>query len=669
MNVREPGDVGQEVALESWKEIAAYLGRQVKTVQRWEKEEGLPVHRHTHRSRSSVYAYASEIDRWRAARKVVIEPPPSAPLWRRLLTPSFAVTLAMCLVMVGNGIRPMVAGQGQTRTLICSGAGCDGAISPDGKSMAIQLAQGGIGVRNLATGKIRTLVEPDGSMLAAEVFSPDGSKIAYSRIPKEPAKDTKQTLEAIETVVVNLNGTGSRTVSRGGGFVLAWSADGRRLLRAQLSDLTAHAANLAWLNVADGAIQKLPTAHANLAEAVVSPDGKYVAFNGSRDGNAEGNAYIMASDGSGETLVSPSAARQEPIGWTPDGKYLVFAQYGATVSLWAVPTSNGKVQGPAINAHLDLQQGTRYLGMDRAGEVYYRIATYTSDIFTATMDPVTGKVTSAPVPVPVSRTGANAIPKWAPDSQRIAYIWAKDGGPQNGGPPIELSVYSLGAGSTERIATQAKIALGFYCWSQDAGSILYSSTEASEGVERISLATGQTTPLLPKAFSLRNCGTDSVIGREAGNFAVRDLKGGAPKMVYNFAQTPANTPTLSHDGRSVAFLTPAQGANALHVVSSDGGPVRDLVTLTPPAQLQIAIGLTWSADDRFVYFAQRADSKSPYELFRVPAAGGTPETVGLKAQDLRDLNIAPDGKHIAFSLGSGLDVPEVWAIRNFLPSK
>jgi hypothetical protein len=34
--------------LDSWKEIAAYLNRDVTTVQRWEKREGMPVHRHQH---------------------------------------------------------------------------------------------------------------------------------------------------------------------------------------------------------------------------------------------------------------------------------------------------------------------------------------------------------------------------------------------------------------------------------------------------------------------------------------------------------------------------------------------------------------------------------------------------------------------------------------------
>ena len=51
--------------LDSWKEIAAYLSRGVRTVRRWEREEGLPVHRQVHRVLGSVYAYRSEIDAWR----------------------------------------------------------------------------------------------------------------------------------------------------------------------------------------------------------------------------------------------------------------------------------------------------------------------------------------------------------------------------------------------------------------------------------------------------------------------------------------------------------------------------------------------------------------------------------------------------------------------------
>ena len=55
--------------LDSWKEIAAYLKRDVTTVRRWEKREGLPVHRHLHERRDSVYAFTDEIDQWWEGRR------------------------------------------------------------------------------------------------------------------------------------------------------------------------------------------------------------------------------------------------------------------------------------------------------------------------------------------------------------------------------------------------------------------------------------------------------------------------------------------------------------------------------------------------------------------------------------------------------------------------
>ncbi|HKW36002.1 MAG TPA: tetratricopeptide repeat protein [Candidatus Acidoferrum sp.] len=60
--------------LDSWKEIADYLDREVRTVQRWEKTEGLPVHRHEHQKKSTVYAYTSELDDWRKNRQPKDDP-------------------------------------------------------------------------------------------------------------------------------------------------------------------------------------------------------------------------------------------------------------------------------------------------------------------------------------------------------------------------------------------------------------------------------------------------------------------------------------------------------------------------------------------------------------------------------------------------------------------
>lgn len=80
--------------LTSWKAIAAVFNRDVRTVQRWEKEEGLPVHRHLHHRRHSVWASREELEAWwrqrgaaltaesdsEAHQKAVpLPPPPSEP--------------------------------------------------------------------------------------------------------------------------------------------------------------------------------------------------------------------------------------------------------------------------------------------------------------------------------------------------------------------------------------------------------------------------------------------------------------------------------------------------------------------------------------------------------------------------------------------------------------
>src|SRR5215470_5315791 len=69
----ESSDHSPEVPFDSWKEIAIYVKRDITTVQRWEKREGMPVHRHLHDKRGSVYAYSSELDAWLQSRRLALE--------------------------------------------------------------------------------------------------------------------------------------------------------------------------------------------------------------------------------------------------------------------------------------------------------------------------------------------------------------------------------------------------------------------------------------------------------------------------------------------------------------------------------------------------------------------------------------------------------------------
>lgn len=68
-NTRPPSGP-REDQLSSWKDVAVYFGRDVKTVQRWEKREGMPVHRHLHDKIGSVYAFRSELDAWARTRNL-----------------------------------------------------------------------------------------------------------------------------------------------------------------------------------------------------------------------------------------------------------------------------------------------------------------------------------------------------------------------------------------------------------------------------------------------------------------------------------------------------------------------------------------------------------------------------------------------------------------------
>ena len=91
--------------LDSWKEIAAYLKRDTRTVARWEAE-GLPVHRHLHSTRASVYAFRSEVDAWWTNSHQRLDTAnETAPLRPRLLRWPVAIAVGVLLTAtIGTGL-------------------------------------------------------------------------------------------------------------------------------------------------------------------------------------------------------------------------------------------------------------------------------------------------------------------------------------------------------------------------------------------------------------------------------------------------------------------------------------------------------------------------------------------------------------------------------------
>ena len=195
------------VRLESWKEIAAYLNRDVTTVQRWEKREGMPVHRHVHDKRGSVYAFRAELDAWAHSRNldalrlnedsatssVPISSPPrvasSLKWWLSSLVVVAAVAIGTTLWLQRTDYfwRNPIARARFQRVTDFDGITQAVALSRDGQFLAflsdrdgpmdVWITQVGSGeFHNLTRGSEPELVNPSIRPLG---FSPDGSLVTF----------------------------------------------------------------------------------------------------------------------------------------------------------------------------------------------------------------------------------------------------------------------------------------------------------------------------------------------------------------------------------------------------------------------------------------------------------------------------------------------------------
>ena len=102
-----------------------------------------------------------------------------------------------------------------------------------------------------------------------------------------------------------------------------------------------------------------------------SPDSKYIAYDlPVSDEAVQRDVYVAAVDGSGEARAVAHAAHDFTMGWSPDGKQLLFASdRTGSVALWALPITNGKPMGAPTMLKPDIGSVSS-LGMTASGALH-----------------------------------------------------------------------------------------------------------------------------------------------------------------------------------------------------------------------------------------------------------------------------------------------------------
>jgi len=375
----------REKPLQSWKEIAAYLERDERTARRWEKEEGLPVRRHRGDRRSSVYAYPSELSTWREARKP--RESDHRPWWNRPVAVAIAAVGVLSTVLIVWLVRyspilsppnPLIeASEGITIRQVWAGPETDfsGSPSADGHCLShTDMRTGNLAIRELATGQSRP-VTADASLLGAvgwagySLFSPDGLQVVYEWGQWDS-----------ELRIVARDGSDPRVllpVKRDWWIVPCdWSSDGSHILIHYYHAVEDEPSQIALVGVDDGSLHVVktldPRQPRDSRNMWFSPNGRYIAYERLPPGaSRERDIAVVSADGTLESSLVENPADDYVLGWSPDGRSIVFASNrSGDYDIWAIPLSEGLPDG---EAHL-LKRDTgavRPLGITRDGSLFY----------------------------------------------------------------------------------------------------------------------------------------------------------------------------------------------------------------------------------------------------------------------------------------------------------
>ena len=560
--------------------------------------------------------------------------------------------------------------------LVWKGGAARGAVSSDGRYLTFtDWETGDLAIRELATGRNRRLTSKgswnDSDEFAeGSVVSPEGKQIAYAWYNKDGLYDLR---------IIGSDGSNPRVLYSSDklDYIVPsdWSTDGKHILTVIFrKDKTNQ---IVLISAVDGSVRVLKTMgwqHPG-GNVCFSPDGRYIVYDIlSKDDTTERDIFIMATDGTQEIPLIKHPADDMVLDWTPEGKKILFSSdRTGTRSAWAISIADGEPQGTPEVIRLDIgRMGP--IGFTRDGAFYYSQPTGMLDVYTFTIDPVTGKVIAPPTPITQRFEGSTIDPVWSPDGRFLAYILRPN--VMYGFSPCTIVICSLENGK-EREISPAMAYFHALRWSPDGHFILVSGIDKKgrRGIYRIDVQTGDILPIVngqANQAAWSSNGKMIFYVRELANKAfrilVRDFETNEEKELYQAAeQMRISHLTISPDGKQLAFsLSGKTLLTRLMIMPTAGGSPSELLQLKDPEAIPCGFhgAVEWIANGHQIVFVKR-QKQGDMELWRIPVEGGEPQDLGITEGIIHGLRVHPDGKRVAFAGGKfGNDV---WVMENFLP--
>jgi Tol biopolymer transport system component len=563
--------------LESWKEIANYLKRDIRTVQRWEQTRGLPVQRLTGGKRDLITARKSEIDLWwqNGARQLdAEEAPPEAPPPRRTqhvlwVAPALASAVIVWFLVPRESVQepalkpvPLTSYPGRE---------LEPCFSPDGSQVAFSWNGDAednfdIYIKVVGTDKPLRLTSHPGVDINP-AWSPDGRSIAFLR----EVAGGKAEIHLVPALGGPERKVGEvDTLGRSRCPLLAWAPDGNNLLVVhRLSASEPY--GLFVISLTGAPLRRLtlpPPGGRGDSGVAFSPDGRTLVFSRMLAGPGKGDLYLLplteylSAQGDPSPLTSWNRITVGPA-WASNGREVVVTSSPPAGTLWRVP-----IEAPDKARQLQSLGEEAYqpvISQPRRGAPSLIFVRQFSDdnIWSASLQ--RGTRTQL-----ITSTRSESCAQFSPDGSRIAFLSDRTGLPQ-----IYLS--KPDGSNAVQLASDDGLYPGPIRWSPEGQRLVF-GCRAPEGIA----------------------------------ICVVDVKGGPPRRLTD-GRSHDTLPSFSSDGQWIYFGSNRSGGHQLWKIPAAGGKA-----------VQVTKNGGWGAleshDGRRLYYVKDSGIHPP--LWSVPVSGG-----------------------------------------------